>query len=448
MDVASPPRYRRFSAARPGPVPQSGDELPPYTRRNTLAQPIVRREPTEHVYLLTEKNRPWVTLQLYSSAKSSKSLPTFFEKENITGTLEINADKGDSIQCITATVTGRIITGANAGDSFTFLSHSLPIWSKSADVPRVPSPSEGASKSKLIGHCEWPLSIPLPRTVTVPNGTGSVESCHLPETFLERHTIASIQYDFTVYISRRMLRADSQIKTAFGYVPSTRPEPPSMLRQLAYQQCTPLPGPHCDPDGWKTLRPVTARGLMYRSRPVEVQCHLSLAKPLCYTRGTVLPCFLSLQGADESTLDLFSAPSAVAVKLQRRVRFFCKQSHSHSESAWQETVEEVGSASWWPSAGIRSHSGVRHLEGEIKLAKDLRPSTAIGHFSISYQVVLHPFDVTNCTSESRPLLSEPVEIATMHAKGPRPHAYSPPAYASTARPNDYYAHPTSSGPGF
>lgn len=103
MDVAPPPRYRR-SSTRPGQVPQSGNELPAYTRRNTLAQPLVRREPTEHVYLLTEKNRAWVTLKIQSSAKSNKSLPTFFEKENVNGSLEINADKGDSIHSITATV--------------------------------------------------------------------------------------------------------------------------------------------------------------------------------------------------------------------------------------------------------------------------------------------------------------------------------------------------------
>ncbi|KAF5372740.1 hypothetical protein D9615_010121 [Tricholomella constricta] len=403
----------------------SADDLPPYTRRNTLAQPVVRREPTEHVYLLNEKNRPWVTLKLYSSAKSSKSLPTFFEKENINGILEINADRGDSIQSITATITGRIITGANAGDSFTFLSHSLPIWSKSLDVPRLPSPSEGASKSKLLGRCEWTLSIPLPRTVTVLNGTGSPETCHLPETFLERHTIASIQYDFTIQISRGMLRVDSQVKTAFGYVPSTRPELPSLLRQLAYQQGTSLAGPHSDPDGWKSLRVVTARGLMDRNRQVEVQCVVSLAKPLSYTRGTVLPCFLTLQGSDEAILDLFSAPSAISVKLHRRIRFFSKR--SQSDDAWNENVKEVGSATWWPSAGVRYHSSVRHMEGEIRLAKDLRPSTVVGHFSIY----------------TRSLLSEPVEIATMHAKGPRPQAYSPPAYAPSTRSNDYYVPPTS-----
>jgi len=438
MDVASPPRYRRYSALGSGLVPASSDELPPYTRRNTLAQPAVQHEPTEHVYLLTEKNRPWVILKLYSSAKSSKSLPTFFEKENINGTLEINADRGDSIQSISAIVTGRIITGANASGSFTFLNQSLPIWSKSPDVPRVPSPSEGASKSKLLGHCEWPLSIPLPRTVTVQTGTGSMETCRLPETFLERHTSASIQYDFTIQISRGMLRTDSHLKTAFGYVPSSRPEPPSLLRQFAYQQSAPLPGPSSDPDGWKNLRPVTARASIHGSS-VEVQCLLSLAKPLTYTRGSILPCFLTLQSAENKALDAFAAPSAIHLNLQRRVRFFSKHSNSPMDNFWHESIDEMGSATWWPSAGNRSHPDARYFEGEIKLAKDLRPSTAVGHFSISYQVVLRPFDISAGESDHRSLLSEPVEIVTMHSKGPRPQAYAPPSYPLTARHDDYYA---------
>lgn len=161
-------------------------------------------------------------------------------------------------------------------------------------MPRVPSPSEGTSQSKLLGHCVWPLSIPLPKTAVVPSGTGDMQPFRLPETFLERHTSASVQYDFAIVISRGKLRSDSQwvdlsstscrvllttsghrIKTAFGYVPSSRPELPSMLRQLAYQQNTPLPGPHYDPQGWKSLRPVPTRGVMYKSRRVEVQCTVS-----------------------------------------------------------------------------------------------------------------------------------------------------------------------------
>jgi hypothetical protein len=80
-------------------------DLPAYTRRNTLAQPITRREPVEHIYPLVDgKGRPWASLSLMSSAKSAKSLPTFFEKERINGSFQLTAEKGDSIQSVTVTV--------------------------------------------------------------------------------------------------------------------------------------------------------------------------------------------------------------------------------------------------------------------------------------------------------------------------------------------------------
>ncbi|PPR02623.1 hypothetical protein CVT24_002194 [Panaeolus cyanescens] len=386
MDVSSPPRYRRFSS-RPGPAPSSATELPPYTRRNTLAQPInVRREPTEHIFQLSDgKSRPWLTLTVFSSAKSSKSLPTFFEKENITGRLEIQAERGDSIQAVSATVTGRIITGSSIDDSSVFLSQTLPIWSKSPDAPRLPSPSEGASSNKLLGHCVWPLNIPLARSVNFPSGAGDTRSFRLPETFLERHTRVSVQYDLTITISRGLLRSDNKLTTAFGYVPSTKPEPPSLLRQLAYQQFLPLPGPSSDPEGWKTLRPVNVRGTLFSKHRVEAKCILSIAKPLCYSRGSVLPCFLTLEGNNTQALDLLSNPGSVLVRLRRRVRFYNKATTSRQDVAWNESVEDLGTATWWPATDMQNDSTSRHLEGEIKLEKDLRPTSEMGHFSISEQ---------------------------------------------------------------
>lgn len=107
MDFSSPPQYRRFSRPPSGPFTDStNDVLPPYSRRATIAQPVhAVREPTEHVFQTSEgKSKPWFTLKLRSSAKSSRSLPTFFEKENINGQLEVDAERGDSIQAITATV--------------------------------------------------------------------------------------------------------------------------------------------------------------------------------------------------------------------------------------------------------------------------------------------------------------------------------------------------------
>lgn len=325
-------------------------------------------------------------------------------------------------------VTGRIITGANTSDSFTFLSQSLPIWAKSADIPRVTSPSERASSNKLLGHCQWPLSIHLPRNVTVPSSQGVLQTYRLPETFLERHTSASIQYDFAIRISRGRLRSDAQLTTAFGYVPSTRPDPPSLLRQLAYQEISSIPGPESDPDGWKTLSPFVSRGVLSQNRAIGVQCTLSLAKPLCYARGSVIPCSVKVECDDWSALDLFAAPTAIAVHLQRQVRYFRQPSYGRAEVAWNESVADMGAATWWPSPNYRRDPSARYLDGEIKLAKDLRPTSAVAHFKVAYSVVLRPFQVAHFCPDMQGSLSEPVEIATMHAKGPRPHAYSPPAY--------------------
>jgi hypothetical protein len=73
-----------------------------------------------------------------------------------------------------------------------------------------------------------------------------------------------------------------RIKTVFAYIPHTKPEPPSVRRQLAYQGPSPLPGPESDPEGWKTLAPVHSHGLLLPNHPVNVKCTVSiehLARP-------------------------------------------------------------------------------------------------------------------------------------------------------------------------
>lgn len=391
---------------------------------------VARREPTEHVYKINDGK---VVLKINSSAKSSKALPTFFEKENITGQLEIAAGKGDSIQSIVIMITGRVLTGSSSDDCFVFLNHVLPVWSKSQDASRIPSDSEGTMGTKLHGDCIWPLSIALPRTVEVPTGSSETRFCRLPETFLERQTQVSVQYDFTLHISRGKLRADSQIKTAFGYVPSIRPGPPSLLRQLAYQQGCPLPNPETDPEGWKVLRSVTCRGVMSKSRRVETRCTLAIAQPLSFTRGTVIPCCLTVEGTDAAVLDSLCRPSTIVATLRRRVRFYNKSTYARTDVAWNETLEDVGNASWWPSRTMQSNTYTRQLEGEIQLPKDLRPSSDMGHFSISYSVALSPFVVPGFQPDSDvTLVSEPVEIATMRARGPRATPFAPPSYDNCA----------------
>ena len=56
-------------------------------------------------------------------------------------------------------------------------------------------------------------------------------------------------------------------------------------------------------------------------------------------------------------------------------------------AAWTENVTDIQDAVWWPSRtamnGGRPSPSVRRLEGEIHLPKDLQPSSAVGHFTLS-----------------------------------------------------------------
>ncbi|KAF7327972.1 hypothetical protein MKEN_00377400 [Mycena kentingensis (nom. inval.)] len=431
MDASFPPRYRRFS--RPGPVPQSACDLPAYTRRNTLAQPVARREPSEHVYPLVDgKGSPWATLTLRSSAKSSKSVPTFHEKEHINGTFQLNSEKGDSIQSVTVTITGRVVTGSTINDSFTFLTQSLCLWSK-AD-----SKTSGAA-TKLLGTSSWPFSIPMPKTVSLK------ERFNLPETFLERHIGGSVTYEISVLVSRGKLRSDSEIKTRFAYIPGIRPDPPSLLRQLAYREHTELPGLEVDPIGWTSTATAIVRGTIFKTRQAAMHCMLSLANPLSYTRGTVIPLRVTLESNDGQALDILSSPTAPVVTLRRSVRYQNLSTSSKRGADWIESVEDICRAVLWPSANGVDAAYSRCLEGEMKLPKDLASTSSIGIFIVSYSIVLTAFEAAGFVpTSSQAILAEPVTIATAHTRdSPRPLEYAPPSYAPLPLPrrNEFYAAP-------
>lgn len=54
-----------------------------------------------------------------------------------------------------------------------------------------------------------------------------------------------------------------------------RPEAPSPLRQLAYENGTPIPGPKEDSDYWETLELVAIVGT-FNNREVQVECQVGL----------------------------------------------------------------------------------------------------------------------------------------------------------------------------
>ncbi|KAJ3785368.1 hypothetical protein GGU10DRAFT_355079 [Lentinula aff. detonsa] len=303
----------------------------------------------------------------------------------------------------------------------------------------------------------WPFSIHLPREVSASSGTMNyVQAYALPPTFMERNTRACIRYNLIVHISRSKFREDNNLQMAWIYIPASRPDPPSQLRQLAYQENSPLLGPEVDLKGWYTLPSAKVNGTLFKNRVIEVTLELSLAQPLSYTRGSVIPLSLTLSSTDSQALDLLSSHRALAVRLRRKVTSNRAQNLAEFNAPWNATqgavstepIIDIAGAVWWQRPGSTSsnETGInpttlskvilhKELEGEILLSKSLKPTFHISHFGIEYSVVVLPFDTTGfvpSTSAQKiyngPIIEQRVEIMTMFPKGPRPISHSPPEY--------------------
>jgi hypothetical protein len=137
--------------------------------------------------------------------------------------------------------------------------------------------------------------------------------------------------------------------------------------------------------------------------------------------------------------------------------FASQAARSRQVSAgWKETSEFLDGAVWWPVKERTEDQSMKRMHGEIRLSKDLMPSTSIAHFTVDvgdsffclfiklkklcwkYSVVVMPFEAAYFVSsgaKGEPLISESVELATNRAPGPAPKAYAPPGYNYGQRPS-------------
>ncbi|KAJ7104416.1 hypothetical protein B0H15DRAFT_896895 [Mycena belliarum] len=398
-----------------GAFSTSGHILPPYSPRE---RPDGGSKRTEHVFSLKDqKKKIRATLKLLSSAPTPASLPTFLAGDKINGSLTLHIPRSEKISEVSVLVRGEIVTGSQKQDRLCFLNIQIPLWSKGG----------GGTSAALSGDCHWPFSLDIPKDVALEDYArpGNFRTYALPQTFLERHSNASAHYHLSVQI----IRSSLLLHTMFVYVPAVRPDPPSILRQVAYRNNISIPGPEIDRDGWHTCPTVNSKGTIFNIRKVEVQCSLSLAKPLAYTRGSVIPCSLTIFCQDQQVLNLLGSPSTLNVRLCRQVK--CKSTSPAARTSnplrfTADDVEESGRAIWWPKDDETGHPESRRFEGEIKLAKNLKPTSAISHFSLTYFVVMLPFEVTGFLPvNTQPLIQQEVQIATIFAKGPRPRHYAP-----------------------
>ena len=87
------------------------------------------------------------------------------------------------------------------------------------------------------------------------------------------------------------------------------------------------------------------------------------------------------------SLDLFSSLTAPSIHLQRRVKYHAANEVTpdrvHAEKPWSDISEFLAPGVWRLSLDSTAQSDdMRILEGEIHLAKDLVPSSAIAHYAV------------------------------------------------------------------
>ncbi|KAJ7933781.1 hypothetical protein B0H13DRAFT_1951935 [Mycena leptocephala] len=423
MTETEPPSYDGFgfealiSSSHGAP-----SDLPVYTRRPT-PPPIVsqvEREPKEFLYHIKNRSgNPWATLTVQGDPRLTKLIPTITQGSNLNGSVQLSLRSPEAIQAVCILVKGEIISGAPTAVPITFLETKHTLWSIAEGDPLAPENSENSGKSivKLKGDYGWPYSIPLPTTVEKKG-----ETFLLPHTFMDRLASFSVRYTAELRIVRGKLRTDDKVTCTFAYFSMRQPDSPSPLRQLAYQENSPLFGPEADPEGWHS-QTSSVKGTVFASRMIDVKFTLSLANPLSYTRTASIPCAITIETKDLQALDLLSSPSASMVYLERTVY--------ESKEAWRNTVEPCGQALFWPSTegAPESSSFRRHLMGEIHLKANLQPSSSMLGFAVEYSVVVFPFQAAAFKPlNNSPFLRQTVEITTRYAPGPRQKTYTPPTY--------------------
>ncbi|PPQ66742.1 hypothetical protein CVT26_009543 [Gymnopilus dilepis] len=498
MDASYPPRYSTLAGALPNDatlgditaainnseaMQNTSTPLNPpsyssvYRNASRRRQPMSPRQdqnvasgssgPQVHEYHIKtgSKSNPWATLQVFSkcsadSGSSGQKVPCFTSSDSVQGALQLTLDSPQNINSISLSrvnrhryqLRGRIITSSYEDGSSTFLDHPVISWSRSNGDPRCVSPSIEDNVSsrakkfdgKLSGQYSWPFCFPFPKSLPAQGHEGGLP---VPQSFFERGVQASVQYDLVLRMTHGLLRSDSKMQVNIAYVPDIAPGPSSILRNYAYSERSPLPGPEIDPEGWLALPTTVIRGRLFSDRMIKLRSSQS------FTRGTIIPCHLSVECTDEQALDLLANPKSLAVRLLRRVEY-CDDGTKNSISSsrgvgnadvnkLQTHTSEVERAVWLPTRSTNS-SPVRQFNGEIHLNKELQPSCLSPLFKVSYYVELLPFECSvfkpssstfddssipfRKEGASRALLSRQVTIATLHGEGPRPVPFTKPKH--------------------
>ncbi|KAH9476041.1 hypothetical protein JR316_0011610 [Psilocybe cubensis] len=419
LDEAQPPSYD----AEVTPDFESVPEYFEAQQSSHPSTPAIANHLQEFEYKLDKNGKTFATLTLIANKLFSDKVPTFVEGAPIKGMIHLNLDneKPEHVSSLSIRVEGQLITGGSQfwGYTYTFLDVTQEIWTRSHD-------ESGLTQ----GQCTWPISINLPEKVSMQTGTDKhPEMFRLPQTFNERNIHSTVRYELSMKITRSgLLRSNDILSTPFAFIPVTRPDPFPPLKRLAYDEGTPLLPPKVDPEGWFPLRTVLVEGKTPNNNTAKIECRLYLSRPLSYTRGSVVPLFMTLESDNQQALDLLSSPNAPNVRVRRRTKYHSEPKKKIESKAWRDEVDHSQRAVWWPTT--ESSDRIRMIAGELHLKPNMAPTLAMGDFRINYSVVFLKFKSPGFLhKEENPLLSEePITIVTAYAPGPRPRMFTTPDY--------------------
>ncbi|KAI0649180.1 hypothetical protein C8Q79DRAFT_496480 [Trametes meyenii] len=392
----------------------------------------------EHRYHLTAKKTgaQWLVLTMKSRATSPTEAPTFYQGANIAGNLSMQLDKEESIDEVTLSLYGRLSIFSHSTSNFFYSSKTL--YSAAERSLETDSPVSFLKRGRLKGSYEWSFSFRLPKGVSILSSiaihgdASERENYHLPPSFSDDQANVHVQYSLVARVSRGGFKAGSKLTIPLAYIPLARPTPPSILRQLAYQESHPLVGPDGDPDGWKALAPVTVKGILFKTVPVEAECRIS--RPLSYTRGGPIHLLISIKCNNKQLYDLLTTQSVHFSLLQRITFGEALQRTRFSERlAPQITIKtlERAVASWWRDLSAGECGSTKTFAGELLVPNDLTPACRILHYGHEYELAFYGLSAVGFMQNplpKKPLLTEPVGVVTAFAQAPRPRSYVPPEY--------------------
>ncbi|TDL25704.1 hypothetical protein BD410DRAFT_895932 [Rickenella mellea] len=396
-------------------TPPVDKELPGYSPQKPQA--TARAGQTEQAYSLeTNAGRKWITLRVTSWSPNPKSLPLFLDGDTIKGTVEVDLEKPESSKGVSINISGEVTSVGQEPQPFLDLSSQLWTGSKLA-----------------AGKQSWPFSIALPKEVNASENPKSDKGkpYPLPPSFSERASAAYIDYKITVTVKRGAFKVNQTLSTSFAYVPRIRAPPPSALRLLAYSEGDHLVGPEGDPQGWKTLPPVTVKGTLFDTKGIEIECILAVATPISFATGSPIPLFLTLKCSDSQALDLLAAPAAPIIYLTRSVAIGSEAANDDAPRRSNNTfVENIGKAFFWPSTEGAPEEGVKKLSGELEVKKGTKPSFIFPRFSLRHYLT---FDAPAApgfvaSTADQPVFTERISIVTENTPGVVPRSHAPPGY--------------------